>query len=339
MTRISGTAAPDVSRWERERRVQEPRAARMIHTELAPHANAEAVAKLSGRRSESALGRRLDDFIRQLTPTYQIDGRSVRVTAPFRSRFGESDAQTARVVEAFKKKVGDQKFAEIALRARYASSSRGTPEDIRVATQALIDAGAVREMRALNPKLSTEAAVEETMKAFRIGLDCRGYVYRAFLYARGTGSVSAKGSAYFDGGEGDARFHQMPARLRKLDASAARTGDIFRLAPGGDGRDHNLIVRSNELREVPRDGKVTVAGRQVPPSFVSDGWRRDEMPRVRVFTVDSSWGSTGPRRDVWLYNERTKTWGEWDDSGVFVQSSKGPYNHEVDGVYRARSES
>lgn len=338
MTRVSGNAAPDVSRWERERMQSAERPARRIHTELGRHASPEAVEKLSRRPAESALGRRLDDYLKRCTATYVVAGQPVRVTVPFRSRYGEDDAQTSAAVQEFKKAVGADRFSEIALAARRAISSRGTPEDVRLAAQALIDAGVVDEKLREKPGMSRAEALHKTMEDHKLGFDCRGYVYQAFLHARGTGSLPANRKAYFDRDVGDGQFHEMNS-LRKFESvAAARSGDILRLKPGKDGRDHNLIVRSNELREVSRGGKVTVVGRDVPESFVTAGWSKDEKPRVRVITVDSSWGGTGPRREVWLYNERTKTWGDWVGN-TFRTSNAGPYGHEFGGVYRARSES
>jgi hypothetical protein len=115
------------------------------------------------------------------------------------------------------------------------------------------------------------------------------------------------------------------------------------MKPDPDGRDHKVIVRSNEVQSVARAGTITVAGKTVPQKFVSDGWPSDRTPRVRVLTVDSAWGGDGDamrggaKREVWLHNERTNTWAYWDASGGF-KTAANPYHHEIDGIFRPRSE-
>lgn len=45
----------------------------------------------------------------------------------------------------------------------------------------------------------------------------------------------------------------------------------------------------------------------------------------------------GSQRTAWLYNEKSGEWGYWDRFGQFRTSSR-PYDHDVDGVFRPRSE-
>lgn len=327
---------------ERELMTPEPRPARRIHTELAPQASAHAVARLSNRPSESVMAKRLDDFLRAMEPEYRVNGKTVRVAAGFRSRYGESPAELNEAFAAVRKEIGKEKLAEIALQVRRAQSSRGTPEDVRVATQALIDAGAAAKVLAKNPKLDERQAIRVVMQTFRIGCDCRGYVYRAFLHARGTGSLPARASAHFDKDEGHVIFSD-ERRLRTVELPAARTGDILRLKPDGTGRDHNVIVRSNRVESAPA-GKITANGRKVPAEFLTAGWPSGSTPRVRVLTVDSSWGGGGDpllggtKREVWLQNEITGRWAYWDAGGTF-RTATHPYAHEILGIFRPRSES
>jgi hypothetical protein len=207
MTVVAGRnpAAP-VAHWNRDPVVPEPRQARRIHTELAPQANARAVASPSSRPNESAIGQRLDAFLRQMKPAYRANGQAVQVASTFHSLHAMSDGAKNAALRAVRNELGKEKFGEIALSVRRAQSSRGTPEDIRVVTQALIDAGAVDKVLAKNPGLELRKAIQVVMVNFKIGLDCRGYVYRAFLHARGTGSLAASGSKYFDKDLGNVVF-------------------------------------------------------------------------------------------------------------------------------------
>jgi hypothetical protein len=312
---------------------------RNARTELAPRATlSPSVQRLANRPSDSALGARLDDLFRQMQGPYQVDGKTIAVPVAFRSLHGVSSKQQQDVVRAVEKEIGHERFAAIAMHVLGATSTRGTPEDVRVTTQALIDAGAAKKVIAANPGMPPERAVRVIMSAFGIGFDCRGYVLRAFLQSRGTGSLPAKAGAYFDKDAGNVVF-QHESRLRRVsgDPAMARTGDIIHLKPDAEGRDHNVIVRSNELRDVPSTGSVTVAGKRVPDGLLRAG------SKVRVLTVDSSWGGSGnpflggAERRVWLHDESTGRWGFWVADGSFHVSEK-PYDHDVDGVFRPRSE-
>ncbi len=62
---------------------------------------------------------------------------------------------------------------------------------------------------------------------------------------------------------------------------------------------------------------------------------------VHVFEVDSSWGAGGRAplggvaREIWLFNESTKTWGYFDGlrGGAFTESKKGAYDHTIVGLF------
>lgn len=309
-----------------------------------PRTESPAVVQLAERRNPESVGTRLDELRRRMLAEYQVDGKSVRVSPAFRSLHGVSDQQKGAYLAAIKKAVGPERFAKLAPHALAATSTRGTPEDIRIITQALLDAGAARELLRQRPDLPPEQAVRLVMGAYGIGLDCRGYTLRAFLHSRGNGSQAARMDRYFEKDAGNVLF-QNESRLRRVstDLSVARTGDIVRLKPDAEGRDHNVIVRSNELRRLPPTGEMTVLGKQVPDRFVTRGSSGGAQPAVRVITVDSSWGGGGDptlggsQRTAWLHNEKSGEWGYWDRFGQFRTSSR-PYDHDVDGVFRPRRE-
>ncbi|MCK6531417.1 MAG: hypothetical protein L6Q84_00490 [Polyangiaceae bacterium] len=339
LRRVAGTSAHAIHDW-----LEQTELRRSDAKPASPsRAESPAVAQLKNRPSPATVGARLDDFRRQAEASYQVDGKTVRVSAAFCTLHG-GPAKQGGYVAAIKKALGPERFRELAPKALAATSTRGTPEDIRITTQALLDAGVAKDLLAKRPDLSPEQAVRVVMGAYGIGLDCRGYALRAFLHARGNGSVPARMDRYFDKDAGNVLF-QHEGRMRRVatDLSVARPGDIIRLKPGADGRDHNVIVRSNELRRLPETGEMMVLGKDVPAGFVTKGAAAGAEPSVRVVTVDAAWGDGGDptlggvRRMAWLYNEKSGEWGHWDRFGAF-RTSSGPYDHSLDGVYRPRGE-
>lgn len=170
-----------------------------------PRTESPAVVQLAERRNPESVGTRLDELRRRMLAEYQVDGKSVRVSPAFRSLHGVSDQQKGAYLAAIKKAVGPERFAKLAPHALAATSTRGTPEDIRIITQALLDAGAARELLRQRPDLPPEQAVRLVMGAYGIGLDCRGYTLRAFLHASlqphgatGFAEHGARGAVGFD---------------------------------------------------------------------------------------------------------------------------------------------
>ncbi len=199
-------------------------------TELAPRARlSQSVQSLASRPSERALGAGMDELLRKMQGPYQLEGRTVKVPAGFRSLHDVSPKEQQAFVRAIKKRLGDDKFQPIARHVLGATSTRGTPEDVRATTQALLDAGAADEVLAKYPG-QPERATRLVMSAYGIGLDCRGYVMRSFLQARGTGSQPAKAGAYF-------LTRRWQRALSKRQPTAAR---FFRSRSGAYRRHHPL---------------------------------------------------------------------------------------------------
>jgi hypothetical protein len=268
---------------------------------------------------------------------YRVGGHVVQVTPHFRSRYEESEDQTERFVLHVKHALGEKAFRPIAMNAARAVRSRGYPEDVQVVTQALIDAGALDKY----PGLPPQQAIRRLMWDLKLGFDCRGYVARALLYSRGTGIKEASLARYADKDIGNVEFPT--TMMRRVSVAQAKPGDVIHLKPPKDERDHNVIVRSNSLVRFPGVGHLEVRGRTVPEAFVRDGWPAGSNPSVRVLEVDSSWGG-GPRGDfggverrAWLHNEKSDLWAYWEPDGTF-RITPGPYDHELDGVFRPRNE-
>lgn len=265
---------------------------------------------------------------------YPIGGETVSVTPHFRMMggYGPSQATALRRIEHA---LGRDGFRQLATVAGRVTSGKGTPDEIRKLTQALIDQGAVGAF----VTGSEEAAIRKMMWAHGIGMDCSGYVFQAFLATRaGAAGTPASPATY---AIGSLESHQLPSRgLRKVAPSEARAGDLFILA-GDPG--HKTIVYSN--REwVTGDRKLSVGGRVIPETFLRAGFPEGYPATLRAVEVDSSWGAgeaghpeAGVKRELWVQNQANGLWGYWDNDGAFRVSS-GPYDHPIDGVYRGKDE-
>ncbi|MBK7583813.1 MAG: hypothetical protein IPI67_26925 [Myxococcales bacterium] len=295
----------------------------------------EAVRALSRPSPEAQLRARLDRVMAEMHSPYQVDGREVKVAPHFHSLKGLTDEVIAADVVRIRKAVGPEKFKEIAMSAARATSSRGAAADVRKTVQAMLDAGVHRRYG----KVPLEQAIRRMMWDHRIGLDCRGYVGHAFLRSRGDGDKPASAERY---GLDPSTFQQPNNAFRKVRIQDARAGDWVHLNPDKGGRDHNVIVRSNATRQL-EGARLEVSGKQIPRAFVDDGWPAGTKPTLRVMEVDSAWGggetgeSGGVERRVWVQNEKSGLWGHWSPKGDF-RVSAGPYDHELDAVYRPRRE-
>jgi hypothetical protein len=210
---------------------------------------------------------------------------------------------------------------------------RGSIRSIHLLTQALIDLGNLPA--GVFPDLGSQ--VRQMMFDCGIGLDCAGYAQQAFLRATG----QTRSAARFVAVENES-LSSLEARgyARVADPTLLRPGDIAVLGPTGAGQvDHRAIVyeqhraTSAELEELHR--RAGPAGERLVRS-----------DRVRVITVDSSWGCRsapladpamgGVRRETWWYNEETATWG-WGPAGLVgsqpLSVSALPYGHPVTGAF------
>jgi hypothetical protein len=231
----------------------------------------------------------------------------------------------------------DPRAAQLAQRVR---SARGSSEEIRVVTQALIKDNALKDIRQSG---SLEQDIQEMMFENRIGTDCAGYVQQAYLFARGAARSTAGLKPDIELENLGNLEHQGFARI---DPSAAAPGDLVIMDPPSKNQPgHTIIVYSR--REATADDKkelkdkLEAAGQRTDnSSFLADA------ATVYVFEFDSSWGSGGDpksggiqRRTFW-YNPRTLEWA-WttDDIMTAKKAFVGdmPYWHHLRGFYRGPS--
>ena len=275
--------------------------------------------------------RRLDAMMTASQGPYRTpDGKVLRVGIPFRMT-NPYEAQKITV---------PQHMADLAAAAKNAhlptetlnriECGRGTPEEIRALTQSLLDhqpAG----------KAWDKTAVQSLMFDHGIGIDCAGYVQQAYLLATGTTRLQANlGGATTEDLSGLAR----KGFSRIDDGSDVRPGDVVVLGPKHpeDPRDvgHRTIVFDQRLATAADMHGLVQSSEPAAREFSVGG-------PIRVFEVDSSWGSGGNpeiggvKRETWLYNESTKLWGyrDWQD-GTFT-TGRAPYDHPLDGFYRKGS--
>jgi hypothetical protein len=284
--------------------------------------------------------RRLDAFRSLWTPEYRVPGQgTAAVTAQFHWVLGVRGTmvrQGLRVTHgtldgelgALPKKFPGVSAADIAAAQRGAP----TPEQLRRATQALLDHGKLPEA----PPPGLTDRVRKMQFCYGIGVDCAGYVLQAFLASRGITDPASHGlrtGEDFTGLAGNPRFRSVPL-------GGVRPGDLVVLGPppdsGGRQVGHNAVVHdhhlasSDELRRLQHEGW---------PAAALAGDRA-----VHVFEVDSSWGAGydggsrgGVHRCVWIFSEGTGQWAYGLDQNKYL-GTVGPYEHPLVGFFRPRSE-
>jgi len=277
---------------------------------------AQAAATPPPQDLRSDAQKHMDSFLSAAHARYRIDGQEVRVTPAFRMQGGYGPT-SEKAVAALRQALPSELVREIGPRLAVVANGKGTPEEIRRVTQALIDRGHAAAASGASPR----DRVRQLMFDFGIGLDCSGFSYQAHAAARGT-------SRKLGLEEG------IPAPNKSKDVRKASPGDLIVL--GGDPG-HKVVVYSRRSLPAGSPPPSFPERRPVPSEFMRGG-------PVHVFEVDSSWGAGGKaplggvQREIWLFNESTKTWGYFDGlrAGAFTQSTRGAYDHPVVGLFGVR---
>ncbi len=169
-------------------------------------------------------------------------------------------------------------------------------------------------------------------------MDCSGYVHSAFLYSRGSGDRAAPAARYDLGTPDNSGLqHPLAHGFRKVPPAQARPGDYVKLSDGPDHTGHKLIVMANDVLDDPVRAEVAKDLGNKPGA------------RVHIITVASSWGAGGDpdnggvMQKMWAYDEGSGRWADvvkLSSGHLFVgpSSTKGPYEHTLDGVFRPRTE-
>lgn len=305
---------------------------------------------------------RLDEFRNRMRASYTIPSdnpgeapRTVKVFPQFQMEGGLSDPEgkgtpkgrvntLAKVSEALPEIKQDPALRTA---ASAAGMGRATPEQLKLVTQALIDAGKLPP--ASGDHTSDSARVRKLQWDFGLGTDCAGYVAQAASNGAGRdlglGGVNRNGDSLQQSlsSEQFTRIPQQPGKPIR-----ARAGDIIRLTdpdPGEAG--HWVSVYDHTTMNAEKVAKLHDAKNQF--------WQGSaQNAEVHVYTLDSSWGAGGDwkarnnqhevggvDRRKWVYNAQNDRWGTYDDRSknpTIEYSEVGPYNHLPDvKVYRPKT--
>jgi hypothetical protein len=255
------------------------------------------------------VGQKLDQVKAEASGPYTVRGATVYSGAQFRMVNGYNqgvvnDANVTRQLTDVAARVG------LGSQLWQLQSGTADPRDIVKLTQALIDAGYLRDKG--NQSLADQ--IHDLQWRFGVGLDCAGYVYHAVAAVHGSASRLGLQTV------GNENFTGLPNNpsWKRVNPAGVQAGDVMVLAGAGADRGdpgHNLIVRSHCILSPP--GDVVTSRWPAAAEIFSKAAATDPMslPRtVHMFEVDSSFGARrgdpdgGVRRDVLLWIEGTSTW-------------------------------
>jgi hypothetical protein len=247
------------------------------------------------------------------------------MSVPYNDDAAKTIREHAPLVELARQRAGLSPGAVGAIEA-----GRGTPDQIRKLTQALIDV--IGQPEGGGPW--TPLNIRSLMLQCGVGIDCAGYTQQAYLSTRGQTRAQVRFGSLVD--ESLSNLGQR-GFTRVAGVEDVRSGDIMVLGPPKpNDYGHRGIVyeahpaTQNELNQLG----------SAPQDFA------EEDP-IFVLEVDSSWGASGlpdhggVQRETLLYNGRTGEWA-WlepaslaspDQTPAFTLTT-GPYNHPLEGFYR-----
>jgi hypothetical protein len=285
---------------------------------------------------DAAIQRKLDAVRDAFSGPYVVAGTTVSAPPMFR--------MTTHVVSAAMANAVDKLGARAGVRAPFESRvGQGRPQDLVKITQALIDDGRLP----IGPG-DVATRIRRMQWDHGIGVDCAGYSKQALAACsahppkmHGAGAESFRD---VDGGR-DGTF-------ARVSLEKARPGDLVTLdSAEAGGWGHNVVVYSHVTADAAK--KAVLCGlardpaspRQEAVQLALAEFLSSPGPH-HVFEVDSSWGAGtdgadcgGYRRDTWLYDASTKTWGSFEPGvqpPIFVTSETGPADDVFHGAYRVR---
>lgn len=294
----------------------------------------------------SPIQRKLDEFRDSMKASYHTPAdtpggaATVAVPPPFGMGAGYEEQKTLasdpkRVKHLANIKKKNPRISHFIGRVQFA---RGSPEEIRAVTQALIDDKALDDEPAAG---SLEQRIQRMMFDYRIGTDCAGYVQQAYLFARGVG----RRTAGFKTDIGNENLGNLAHQgYTQIAPSAALPGDLVVLdPPSKDQPGHTIIVYSR--REATADDKKELKEKLAAACLLTSGSSfLAAGATVYVFELDSSWGSGGDpehggiqRRTFWYNPSGTPKWAWTEDDPTRAITGELPYDHNLRGFYRAAS--
>ncbi|MBX3190775.1 MAG: hypothetical protein KF819_27505 [Labilithrix sp.] len=269
--------------------------------------------------------KRLDDVRDRFSGPYRVDGADVPAPPMFRMNVVARSAAIQRELDTIGKRIGVQPLPS--------KLGQGTPRDLVKLTQALIDAG-----RLPPPPGDVASRIRQMQWDYGIGVDCAGYCKEA-LAATSPRPLPLRGPGWesFRDLDGARR-----AAFAKVDVTEARPGDLITLDEVPPERfGHNVIVYSRAVADAARIQALGDQHGEKMKAFLATPGPH------HVLEVDSSWGAGasgsphgGFRRDTWLFDASTKTWGHFipgTSPPYFDTSTVGPASFDkYHGTYRPR---
>ncbi|MDB4937312.1 MAG: hypothetical protein JWP87_4284 [Labilithrix sp.] len=287
--------------------------------------NVAAAVVVGDAARDAAVQGKLDAVRDAFSGPYVVAGQTVAARPMFRMLTHVVAQKLANEVDAVGARAG--------VRSPYASRvGQGTAKDLVKITQALIDAGR------LPPGAPGDLAVRirRMQWDYGIGVDCAGYSKQALIAcSERTPKMRGPGMESFRDPDPDRRGD---GSFSKVSLEKARPGDLITLdGPTKKDWGHNVVVYSHVTADAAKKAALAAESSALRAFLASPGPHH-------VIEVDSSWGAGengaevgGYRRDAWLYDASTKTWGSFEPGTsprVFVTSAKGPAHDVFHGVYR-----
>ncbi|MGO9838101.1 MAG: hypothetical protein ACLP1X_28290 [Polyangiaceae bacterium] len=284
------------------------------------------------RSADAVVAQRLDAFRALATPTFHTTEGDVAVRIPFRMNseyYGHAAVVSgnAAALASAARRVGltDDVVA-------LAKAGRATPLQVTRLTQGLIGEGRLPAAAQGAPGL--DLRVRTMMFDHGVGLDCAGYVQQALLAARGvTRANLGLRPPLMENLSGLAERGYVRVSLQE-----ARAGDLFILKPPAPSTNdprpvgHTAIVRDSYPTTGGELDRLTGTAHISTEAATSGRWT--------TIVVDSSWGCGGSpgrggvdRRIFW--HETVSDQWAWTEDAGRIGSGALPYEHAIDGMYRA----
>ena len=271
---------------------------------------------------------KMDRVLSGYTMTIMLDGAPVTVRTPFRMLHPGREKSVDDRISALA--AGWPDFP-LPAGIRDVLSGKGSVKEIEDFTSWLLSAkkdlifrpedvgnDADQNGKIISNQLGTEGA----------GLDCSGsswqMIYQCSNETSPTGAPAGMGLDFHDS--------KYRSAARRIPLTEVRTADaiIFQNKSGGG---HKVVVHTHEvhkLREamtIQKHDWATKNDRDVAFADVGD--------RIHRYVVASSWGSSGPKKNPFYFNE---TRGVWFNSGASKPDlTDTPYNYPIAGAFRANS--
>ncbi len=143
--------------------------------------------------------KRIDDYFDLANVEYTLDtGTKIKSRSQFRyvspgQTLSPEDAKEKVKAQLRKTKAGQKFITENSVAIHFAAYGRAKPAQIKIVMQALIDSGALADLRKIETSMSDLQLVRRLQKVFGMGIDCAGYVQLAYIFAySGNDSDSAE---------------------------------------------------------------------------------------------------------------------------------------------------